>query len=249
MKIEDNNLFDKESWDAGYKDFDFFVAGSGDPVRNFILDGIPKQVGSCFEIGCFPGRYLALLGENNWELNGIDQTDYLDNMIKWLKANDYKMGQFISDDFTVAEAQEKFDLVYSCGFIEHFLNWEEIILKHISFVKEGGCLIITTPNFTGIQGALHRFVDKENYLKHNPKSMNPKKWKHLLEKNGFQVKRSGYFGKFDFWVGWQSRTYIQRFFLYRFLKIVPFLKKIIRFDSRGLSPFCGIVALKKPSKL
>lgn len=244
MNQDDNNLYDKEIWDQGYKDFDFFKAGDADPVKMYIIENIPNKPGSCFEIGCFPGRYLAVLGDSQWELNGIDQTVYLTSMVDWLKTFKCNTGNFINEDFEKVDKEIKYDLVYSCGFLEHFINWEEILIKHLELVNENGRVIITTPNFTGIQGLLHRFLDKVNYNRHNVKSMNPNKWKKILEENGFTVLNKSYFGKFNFWYGWQPRPYYKRFFLYRFMSLVPFLKKIILFDSRQLSPFCGIIGIK-----
>jgi SAM-dependent methyltransferase len=241
---ESNNLYEKELWDSGYKNFEFFKAGDADPVKVFLEINTPQRVGSCFEVGCFPGRYLALYGDKNWEINGIDLTTYLPSLTQWLISNRYRTGKLINSDFENFQSDTKYDLVYSCGFIEHFMNWEEIILKHASLVADNGTMIITTPNFTGIQGWMHRFLDDVNYSKHNPKSMSPKKWARILKQHGFKVVKKGYFGKFDFWYGWQPRPYYKRFVLYRFMAILPFLKKVIFFDSRLLAPFCGI-AVKK----
>jgi 2-polyprenyl-3-methyl-5-hydroxy-6-metoxy-1,4-benzoquinol methylase len=242
--MEQNNLYDKEIWDSGYKNYDFFTAGDRDPVKQYILANIPPVLGTCFEVGCFPGRYLSVLGQKNWILNGVDQTEYLPSMEKWLKSLNYPTANFINSEFERIDSSTQYDLVYSCGFIEHFTNWEEIFVDHLKLVNLGGRIIITTPNFTGLQGVLHRFLDNENYFRHNVKSMNPSKWKRLLEQNGFTVLDKSYFGKFNFWYGSQPRPYYKRFCLFRFMKLIPFLQKIIFFDSKQLSPFCGVVGVK-----
>ncbi len=56
----ENNLYKKEIWDEGYKNFNFFTAGDADPVKQYILKNLPSTVGECFEVGCFPGRYLSV---------------------------------------------------------------------------------------------------------------------------------------------------------------------------------------------
>ena len=241
---DDQNLYKQELWDEGYKDFNFFIAGDADPVKQFLLSSLPQAGNECFEVGCFPGRYLAVLGERGWELNGLDQTKHLEDMEKWFSDKKYKTGKFINADFEVFNSGKKYDLVYSFGFIEHFLNFEDIILGHLKLVKPGGTIIITTPNFNGLQGNFHRFFDLNNYEKHNVKSMNIKKWKKILLENNFTVKRAEHFGKIDLWYDWQSRPYYKRFFLYRLMSILPLLKKLIFFNSRTLSPFCGIVGIK-----
>ena len=84
-------------------------------------------------------------------------------MIKWLKANQYQIGEFKNQKIEDTLSKTKYDLVYSCGFIEHFIDWEQIFIKHLSLVKDGGRIIITTPNFNSMQGLLHRNLDKVNF--------------------------------------------------------------------------------------
>ena len=130
------NLYEQELWDEGYQDYNFFVAGNADPVKQFILAQLPVQTGSCFEVGCFPGRYLAVLGQKGWELNGLDLTPHLPHMVNWLKQQDFKTGTFSISKFEEVDQNKQYDLVYSCGFIEHFTNYEEIIRLHTSLVKK-----------------------------------------------------------------------------------------------------------------
>ena len=71
------------------------------------------------------------------------------------------------------EVEKKYDLVLSCGLIEHFEDTKAIIKSHIQFLNKGGKLLITLPNFTGVNGWVQQKFDNENYLKHNIKSMDP----------------------------------------------------------------------------
>lgn len=238
------NLQAQEIWDKEYEDFDFFIAAQDDAVSKFLFENIPRQPGNCFEVGCFPGRYMALLGQKGWILNGIDLTPHLFKMVDWFNDNKWNVGKFEIVKFEEYPQSKKYELVYSLGFIEHFTNFEEIIAMHTPMVKPGGKLIITTPNFTGIQGLLHWFLDSVNYNRHYVKSMNLKKWQKVLINNGFVIEKAQPFGKFAFWYDSQHRPYYKRFFLYRFIKIVPFLERHITFDSKYLSPFLGIVARK-----
>ncbi len=164
----------------------------------------------------FSGKVSFGLGEKNWKLNGVDQTEYLGDMIKWLKLKNYDTGFFLNAEVEKMDTSTKYDLVYSCGFIEHFLNWEEIVLTHGAIVKPGGTLIFTTPNFRGFQGVLHRLVDRKNYEMHNVKSMKISRWAKLLEANGFEIVDKSHFGKFAFWFGYESRPYYKRFILLSF---------------------------------
>lgn len=210
-----------------------------------MLDNIPDTPGNCFEIGCFPGRYMALLGEAGWELNGIDPTPNLPLMIRWLQENNYNTGLFTIAAIEDYKDNRQYDLVYSSGFIEHFTNFMEIIAMHTPLVKKGGKLIITVPNFTELQGILHRFFDIDNYRLHYIKSMNTKPWRKVLEASGFRIDNEGALGRFDFWVDANQthgpfKTRMQN----HFMKRLHYAKRLMNFKSTLTSPYLGIAATK-----
>ncbi|MBM4300097.1 MAG: class I SAM-dependent methyltransferase [Deltaproteobacteria bacterium] len=66
-----------------------------------------------------------------------------------------------------------FDLVYSQGFIEHFIDPTEMVRRHVLLLKPGGRALITIPNYGGIYGTLQRFFDPENLDIHNLNIMRP----------------------------------------------------------------------------
>jgi len=237
-------IYEQTDWDKGYEDFEMFTAPKVDKMRQWLEQYIPKEKNNVIEVGCFPGRYLAVFGENGYKLNGLDLTPNVETFLPhWLKSKGFECGDFLKEDFLEFIPTQKFDVVTSYGFIEHFTNWELVFQKHIDLVSEDGYLIISTPNFKGfVQNVLHKFLDDVNYKKHVISSMRPKKWKQLCEENGFEVIYNGWFGGFNFWTGWQGRPYFKRFVLHRFMKLVPFLNKNIKVNHRAYSPFCGVVA-------
>ena len=136
-------------------------------------------------------------------------------------------------------------MVRSFGFVEHFSNFHEIIIKHASLVKEGGYLIITAPNFAGfLQRILHYYFDKENMEKHYLPSMNPFIWSKILLECDFQIKYAGYFGGFCFWKNEDHKGF-KKILFYFVSRLIIKINKLIRFESRILSSYCGIVAQKK----
>lgn len=50
------------------------------------------------------------------------------------------------DDALRARWHEAFDLVASYGFIEHFSNPEDVLVKHLDLLRPGGLLVVTVPN-------------------------------------------------------------------------------------------------------
>ncbi len=241
----ENNLTDKKFWDDGYKNqLSFFPENIEYPITKKIYEVFDNNFfinKSVFEIGCFPGRFLYHFGKLGFILNGIDQTLYLDSMVSWFKQNNFKLGEFIKDDLFNLKLENKYELVFSSGFIEHFKNFDEVINIHTKLVSKDGYIFITTLNFAGfIQKYLHIFLDsKENFYAHNLKSMDYKKWKNILEKDNFEIIDGGYMGGFDFWIANKNI----------FARIITKLIRIIfcwRFlpNTRAYSPEIFIIAKK-----
>lgn len=243
------NIVNQEYWNSSYENLDLQIVSSEDDVRKFIEQNVHVRNnggGSCFEIGVYPGRYLAVFGELGYQLNGVDQNKLVETKLpEWLKQSGYNVGFFKQEIIEEFCSNQKFDVVYSIGFIEHFENYQEVILKHLEFMAENGTLFISVPNFKGvIQHILYLLVDRENLNRHILESMDPSEWAKLLSSNGLEVKDFGYFGNFDFWVDNQPRNIFQRILLKCIFKALPILKKILRKNSAIYSPYCYILAKK-----
>lgn len=78
-------LVDQSYWDKGYEKTTFSIAGDDKPIRNWIESFVKKANGKCFEVGCFPGTYLAVFGGLGYVLNGIDLTPGVEkDLPEWL---------------------------------------------------------------------------------------------------------------------------------------------------------------------
>lgn len=242
-----NNLTDQCHWDKTYEKLIFFKPGNFDPTGKIIKKYVKKSNNkTVFEIGCFPGRYLSVFGDLGYTLNGIDFTPRVKTELpEWLKNCGYKAGKFYLDDFTKFINQDKYNVVCSFGFVEHFINYPEIIEKHTSYVADDGYLIITSPNFSGyIQNKLHFIFDKENLNRHFLPAMNPVDWKKILEKKGFEIIYCGWFGGFDFWAEEKENNFISK----NIIRLLNLLGKLLRFipcNNSLFSPYSAIVAVKK----
>lgn len=232
-------------WDNSYQNTQFATLPDRDPIKIWLKTFIPKGSGTCIEVGCFPGGILSCFGELGYELHGIDLTPRIEQELPaWLKSKGYSVGTFLQKDFTLFNPKTEYDIVASFGFIEHFSDWQSILVKHASLVKKGGLLVIEVPNFRGpVQRVLHLLLDKENYTRHNIKSMQPKKWESIIKKLGFETLNCGHFGNFMFWVDNENRNWLQKLTINliqsstkRFLKYLP--------DNSAYSPFCGLICRK-----
>ncbi len=244
-----SSLYPQGEWDQGYEQIKFAEA-SGDLAAWMRSQLAAERGGRCFEIGCFPGGFLALCGKLGYELNGIDLTPRVDtDLPEWLRLQGYKVGRIAREDFLAATPMPIFDLVYSNGFLEHFPDWVECLRRHAAWVKPGGILIVTVPNFAGrLQRALHMLLDEHNLAKHNLLSMDPRLWAKVLG-GEFEILDLGWFGRFDFWVGEQKRGLLRRILVRGLIEAKPMLQWLLPATARmAWAPSCGLAARKRPEQ-
>lgn len=242
------NLVDKCSWDNINETYELKLPPKENAIRRWIekyfknLDTSNKNV---LEIGCFPGKFLSVFGELGYELNGIDITPRVyKDLPLWLKKKNYKTGDFALVDFFNYDETRKFDIVCSFGFIEHFTNWKDVLLKQASLVNDNGYLVVSTPNYRGnIQRIFHLIFNRETFESHYIPSMNPDAWKSLLKEANFNVIFCGSIGSFGLLFDNDSRrNFFQAMLLKLVWKISPALQKLP--GNNAYSPFCGLIAKK-----
>ena len=178
------NLAAINYWESGYEKYNFSPMPLDYPTVKLIYKYLNTPTGehpkTIFEIGVYPGRFIYHFGKLGYELNGIDQTQYLPALVEWLKFNNFKTGSFDQADALTLNKEKQYDVVFSAGFIEHFECFEEIIDLHAKLVKPGGHVYITAPNFGGsVQLKLHSLLDRENLKRHFIPSMDVKKWENI----------------------------------------------------------------------
>ena len=96
------NLASQDYWDDAYANYSLHdKVGDDDIVKKWILNNVQKGKGlSCLEIGCFPGRYLTVMGDLGYTLSGVDLTPRVkDEFPAWLKSEGYSVGTFVQEDF------------------------------------------------------------------------------------------------------------------------------------------------------
>ena len=151
----------------------------------------------------------------------------------------------LEDDIHVIEADlfnyqsdRQYDIVSSFGLIEHFGDTKDIISRHVSFLKPGGKLFITLPNFRSVNGWVQRTFDKSNYDKHNISSMDPQFLASIATELGLKEVRSYYSGGFSIWLENRKQHSVLTRACVKLLWYagkVP--TKIFRFESRVLAPY------------
>ena len=154
------------------------------------------------EVGGFPGRLVAYFKKvKNYDVTILDY--YIDPAIinKVEEANELPSGSinFIKGDFLNMDLKEEYDIVCSFGFLEHFNDTKEIIERHLKLLKKGGTLLITIPNFKGINGWFQKKFHFENYARHNLKCMDITILNLIIRQLNLKTFQIGYFGTPGVW--------------------------------------------------
>jgi len=203
---------------------------------------------SAIELGGFPGYYAIFLKKYfSLKTTLFDFYVHQNTLKEVLNANNLSETDVsvIEGDLFVNQPQAQYDLVLSCGLIEHFNDTKDIINRHLTFLKPGGTLFITLPNFTGINGWVQRKFDQDNYDKHNISSMNPELLAAYCKDLGLKEVKAYYYGRFSVWLenSAQQPGPVKLFFKTLWLagKIAT---KIVPVESKLLSPYIVLTAKK-----
>ena len=247
----EQNLTDRPFWQAFWeskKDLIFELPADyhfGKILAKIIAQ---KNTKTAIELGGFPGYYAAYLKKyQHLDTTLFDYYIHPGLINQLLEKNGLKSGdvEIIEADLFNYEPEKFYDMVLSFGLIEHFNDTRAIIKTHLRFLKPGGVLFITLPNFTGVNGWVQRKFDKANYDKHNISSMDPKQLIDYCKQLGLKEVESYYHGRFSVWLENRSE---QSGLVNALVKSVWFIgkvgTKVIPVESKMLSPYIVLKAVK-----
>jgi SAM-dependent methyltransferase len=92
------------------------------------------------------------------------------------------------------EYRERFDVVCSFGFIEHFTDIGPVMDAHVNLLKPGGHLIVSIPNLSGLNYFMVKRFEPELLPLHNLTIMKLDKFKTLFERPSLEPEFCGYKG-------------------------------------------------------
>ena len=247
----EQNLTDRNFWKAFWeskKDLIFSIKPDyyfGNIMAKLIAD---KGVKTAIELGGFPGYYATYLKK----YQHLDTTlfdYYIDEDIinRLLEKNGLKPGDIhiIESDLFTYQTQQSYDMVLSFGLIEHFSDTKDIISRHLQFLKPGGVLFITLPNFKGVNGWVQRKFDRSNYDKHYIESMDLHLLSQTCRELGLTEVESFYHGKFSVWL--ENRAE-QSGLVKGLVKTIwlagKVFTKILPIETKVFSPYIVLKAIK-----
>lgn len=154
------------------------------------------------EIGCAPGKILSWVGrEVGTPVCGVDYSPTGAETARWLCS-----GLGIDADIRCEDATQtsfpprSFDLVFSCGLIEHFEDPAPMVAAHVALLAPGGVALIAVPNYSGIYLRLQAWCDPKNLEIHNLHIMSEASMKAVAPALPDLVASSFRCGRFSPWL-------------------------------------------------
>lgn len=124
------------------------------------------------------------LNRANFAANGLDPENVIHS-------------DFFSESF-LEENANRFDLVYSGGFIEHFEDVKDVVAKHVDLAAPGGHVFITIPNLRGVNRLLCALFVPHLVPLHNLDIMRLQTFEALFEDPRLEPLLCRYYGSFSF---------------------------------------------------
>lgn len=207
-----------------------------------------NDIKTAIELGGFPGYYAVFLKKYlKLDVTLLDYFVHPPITNELLRVNGLSSDsiKIIETDLFNYTTPEHYDLVLSCGLIEHFSDTIDIIHRHIAFLKPGGTLFITLPNFKAVNGWFQRKFDKDNYDKHNISCMDPELLANICRTAGLEVIQARYFGKFSVWLENEKQKSLGVRLLKKSIWLIgKIATKVFAVESKQLSPYIILEAKK-----
>lgn len=245
------NYTDQKYWDKYYKTTSAQVeqiekiCSEYDELWDKWIRCCARPPRNVIEIGAYPGRYLAYFASKyGLEVTGLDfnsDTEKIKTSMETMGITNYHL---IHADFLTHQPDEKYDLVFSNGFIEHFEDYQRVLDLHVPYLNENGALMVMIPNLNYTRKYFGMAVDRANLKMHNLKCMNLGTFTEFANRNHFKTVYLGYFGGFAYAPHTTDLNLIQKItakvFRLIFKKLNPYLRK---HPTRWYS--CNIIAIFK----
>ena len=152
------------------------------------------------EIGSAPGRHLVRMhGELGCEVWGLEYSPEGATANRELFARSgidpgHVIETDLFDDGLGGRFDDRFDIVLSRGFIEHFSDPGKAIERHLQLLRPGGTLVVSIPNMRGANYLQALLFNRRLIPLHNREIMRMKSFKSLFDPGRLEAVFCGYYG-------------------------------------------------------
>jgi len=242
-------------WDGfwGEKALDY-SPGYKPPAVEYWGRWLPSGEGerTCLEIGCYPGRNLVFLHkEFGFRPIGVDYTVLMNRVAELFREQAVPEYRLFNCDLMELPLDVTADIVVSVGFVEHFLNWNEVIARHVVHASPGGLIVIVVPNFRYLQYHMHNLFDREILRRHVLSAMDPAALSRALEACGVRTLGATYWETFDWWCETEPPSVLQKRLKRKLAWLARKVKRCLswcgwdRIPNRWLSPWIVVVGRRQ----
>ncbi|MBW7996397.1 MAG: class I SAM-dependent methyltransferase [Candidatus Glassbacteria bacterium] len=216
---------------------------------------LPGTRGKRFmELGCYPGRFLWYFATHfGCRVSGMEYVESCCRATEKNLARENIQSEIINADLFKYDpgSNESWDIIASFGLVEHFVDGELIIQRHLELVKPGGLVIVTVPNLQGLYGKILKKLDPRTYSVHRVISLEQLTGE-ALACSECEIVEAGYYGRLGFGhTGLREAArglgkpvdLTTRALLYAMENTAQYLFK----PSSCFSPYIALVARKRPA--
>lgn len=203
------------------------------------------------EVGCYPGTYMWYFNHFfDYQVSGMEYVDWCSERVPQLLLSVDVACEVIHCDvltYQLSSTDLSWDVVASFGLIEHFIDTDQIIQKHLDLVKPGGYMVLVIPSHHGLYGHIVKLVDSEAYITHNQMS-----YDDILDSlsriGQVEILAGGYYGRLGFWATGLYQRFERAgrlpYLLFRGpLWILEQVGRVLP-NTSFLSPYAAVVARK-----
>lgn len=175
------------------------VCGRYDNFYEMMIDSCRTYPTSLLEIGAFPGRYLAYISSKyGLKATGLDfnpDVEKFNRSMRSMGVEDYK---YVNADFLTYTSSEKYDLIFSNGFVEHFTDFDLVLDRHAQCLNLGGAMLLMIPNKRYLRSVYGDLLDYRNQRAHNLDCMRLDVFRKFAERNQLSIRYLSYHGGFPY---------------------------------------------------
>lgn len=164
------NLTTKDKWEKGWANVELpAIYKPVYDVQKLLELYLPKTTTfSLIEIGCAPGKRMAYFNNHfGYKVSGLE---YAEAAAVTTKKNMEMLAidadLLVQDFFTFDCGRNKYNIVFSAGFIEHFSDVSSVVQRICALSWQ--YVVTIVPNLYGINGFISKTIRPKVYAEHNP---------------------------------------------------------------------------------
>ena len=175
-----------EYWESEWEKFDASDEISLDKrdtknTLNIVIDQILRRIfekhklasgAEFFEVGCGGSRWLPYFSrEFGFSVSGLDYTDSGVASAIAVCARQNVQAKIVKGDYERMDellSKQRFDVVGSFGFVEHFEDTARCLGFISQIARPGGLIVTIIPNMAGVIGWIYKLLKPSVYQIHNP---------------------------------------------------------------------------------